>query len=179
MIYKIYGHRSPPNKWYIGRTEQTLEGRWNKGKGYTKDQPKIFRAIKKYGWDNFEHILIAETDTTQSALIIEEMFKRWYDAVDNGYCCVYSENEAPAKNPEVAKKIGATQRGVPKSEETKRNMSAALKGKPSHWKGKKRGVMPLEQREKISKTSTESWKTSKRRHTPKDEEIDDNKEETH
>lgn len=110
MIYRIYGHKSPSNKWYIGRTEQRPERRWRSGKSY-KGQTKFYNAIQKYGWYAFDHIIIAETDTIESALIIEEMFKRWYDSVENGYNCVYSENEAPSKDPNVAKKISESRKG--------------------------------------------------------------------
>ena len=48
MTYKIYGHKSPSGKWYIGRTKQELEKRWKNGNGY-KDSPKFYNALLKYG----------------------------------------------------------------------------------------------------------------------------------
>ena len=46
------------NKKYVGITCLPLELRWGKnGNGYKK-QVKFYRAIKKYGWDNFEHIVL-------------------------------------------------------------------------------------------------------------------------
>lgn len=86
MTYKIYGHKSPANKWYIGRTGQKLEKRWQNGVGY-KSCPKFYAAIQKYGWDKFEHVFIAECETEEQSILVEAMFKRIYDSVDNGYNC--------------------------------------------------------------------------------------------
>lgn len=135
-IYTIYGHHlktaKPKEKWYVGYTEQKLEYRWNNGKGYNKTNTKFYNAIKKYGWDAFEHIIIAETDTIESALICEEMFKRMYDSVENGYNCFYGENVSPSKDPDVAKKISKAHQGKkrgPHSEDHKRKISESQKGK--------------------------------------------------
>lgn len=46
--YKVYMHRFPNGKVYIGITCQKPEYRWNKGKHYRK-QSLIFNAIMKYG----------------------------------------------------------------------------------------------------------------------------------
>ena len=45
------------NKVYIGITCQKTKYRWGAGSGY-KQQPKFYRAICKYDWDNFEHIIL-------------------------------------------------------------------------------------------------------------------------
>lgn len=50
-------HISPNGKKYIGITCQRLERRWRKGWGYRSMH--FARAIKKYGWDNFQHIVVA------------------------------------------------------------------------------------------------------------------------
>ena len=55
--YKVYIHINTTNgKRYYGITCQEVEKRWKNGKGYYKN--KYFtKAINKYGWDNFEHIV--------------------------------------------------------------------------------------------------------------------------
>ena len=58
MGYTVYKHTSPSGKVYIGITKRKPEYRWNKGKGYRKDQLLFYRAIKKYGWDNFTHEIL-------------------------------------------------------------------------------------------------------------------------
>ncbi len=57
--YKAYVHiNKMNNKCYVGITKRKLYERWNKGKGY-KNCVLFYRAIQKYGWDNFDHELIA------------------------------------------------------------------------------------------------------------------------
>lgn len=51
----VYRHTDPNGKVYIGITCSVRpEYRWSHGMKY-KDQPTFFRAIVKYGWDNFTH----------------------------------------------------------------------------------------------------------------------------
>lgn len=45
------------NKKYVGITSKKPEYRWNYGKGY-KQNNHFWRAIQKYGWDNFEHEIL-------------------------------------------------------------------------------------------------------------------------
>lgn len=58
-MYSIYIHLNKINdKKYIGITCKKPEIRWANGLGYKK-QP-FWNAITKYGWDNFEHIIIKD-----------------------------------------------------------------------------------------------------------------------
>lgn len=62
----IYCHLNKINgKRYIGQTSQKLQDRWRNGEGYKPKNDKdtnrhFYNAIKKYGWDNFEHIILEE-----------------------------------------------------------------------------------------------------------------------
>lgn len=58
----IYMHRNLiNNKVYIGQTIQKPEYRWrNKGKGY-KDSSLFYKAIQKYGWENFQHTILEDS----------------------------------------------------------------------------------------------------------------------
>ena len=58
--YTLYEHISPSGKIYVGITCRKPEYRWNYGKGYTTDQMYFKRAIDKYGWDNFQHIITVQ-----------------------------------------------------------------------------------------------------------------------
>lgn len=71
--YCVYVHTNKINgKMYIGQTCQKPEYRWNNGAGY-KRQPYFYRAIRKYGWDMFEHYIIASNLTKQEADNFEKL----------------------------------------------------------------------------------------------------------
>ena len=56
--YIVYLHiNKVNNKVYVGITRQKPELRWRKGKGY-KDNIYFTKAIEKYGWDNFKHVIV-------------------------------------------------------------------------------------------------------------------------
>jgi len=63
LHYYIYMHKNKINgKIYIGcTTQKDIRDRWKNGKAY-KTCTYFNRAIKKYGWDNFEHIILEEGD---------------------------------------------------------------------------------------------------------------------
>ena len=72
MNYKVYKHTNKTNnKVYIGITQQKLEKRWQNGYGY-KEQIYFYNAIKKYGWDNFNHELLFDNLTEEQAKAIQE-----------------------------------------------------------------------------------------------------------
>lgn len=93
MIGYIYGHRNKSNnKWYIGQTRQKPEHRWGYGKGYnTRRASKFYRAIQKYGWNNFEHIILKTVEKATKEELNEELIK-WesyyveqYNSILKGY----------------------------------------------------------------------------------------------
>lgn len=51
--YCVYCHTFPNGKRYVGISSD-CEKRWRNGKGY-ETQPKMNRAIQKYGWENIKH----------------------------------------------------------------------------------------------------------------------------
>lgn len=60
------------DKYYVGITGNNPEKRWKDGRGYSKNnQRMIFYAIKKYGWNNIEHHIIAENITYSEACSLE------------------------------------------------------------------------------------------------------------
>ena len=60
----IYCHLNKINgKRYIGLSSNNLSHRWGRGSGY-KDQARFKAAIKKYGWDNFEHLILEKNIPT-------------------------------------------------------------------------------------------------------------------
>ena len=68
----VYAHISPSNKYYIGITSQKPNDRWRSGRGY-KHNEYFTRAINKYGWDNFQHEIIASNLTEEEAKNFEKI----------------------------------------------------------------------------------------------------------
>ena len=81
----IYKHTAPNGKCYIGQTKQLPECRWQNGRGY-EHNTHFYNAIKKYGWENFQHEIIEFDILSQDEANEREIF--WIDFFDsyaNGY----------------------------------------------------------------------------------------------
>jgi group I intron endonuclease len=81
----VYAHINNENgKRYIGITSQNAERRWRDGKGY-KNNIHFYRAIKKYGWNNFRHSIIAHGLLQDNAEALEKKLIKWYHTNDLNY----------------------------------------------------------------------------------------------
>ena len=70
--YYVYIHTNKINgKRYVGQSRQAPIKRWHiNGTGYKPKKNNVSRfwnAIEKYGWDNFEHEIIASNLTLKEA----------------------------------------------------------------------------------------------------------------
>ena len=84
--YKVYMHINKiNNKKYIGITKQKCQNRWRKDGGGYQTQPKFYDAIQKYGWDNFEHIILFENLSAEEAGAKEQELIEQFDTCKNGY----------------------------------------------------------------------------------------------
>lgn len=91
--YKIYVHINKINgKMYIGQTKNKVENRWRKnGEGYKPRAGSVsyfWNSIQKYGWDNFEHIILFDNLSLDLANIIEEELIKKYNTTDRN--CGYN-----------------------------------------------------------------------------------------
>lgn len=76
------------NKVYVGQTCTIPEKRWGKnGEGY-KGCIKFYRAIQKYGWDNFTHEILFDKLTQEEANQKEKELIEFHHATD----CKYGYN---------------------------------------------------------------------------------------
>ena len=130
--YTIYMHISPNNKRYIGITCQKSERRWSNGKGY-KSNKYFYKAINKYGWDNFQHIIIARGLDEETAKWLEiELIKKWDTTNPNkGYNITKGGESANGWIPskETREKISKANKGLKCSEETKQKIRKSNMGK--------------------------------------------------
>ncbi len=116
--YTVYIHRNKiNNKAYIGLTKQKPKYRWGRGSTY-RPCLVFYRAIQKYGWDAFEHIIFAEGLTREEAKHMEALLVALYKTNDPNY----GYNMSPG--------------GDAVSEETIQKISAAAKNRDASWKQK-------------------------------------------
>lgn len=91
--WAVYMHTNKTNnKVYVGITCESVQKRWRNGKGYLRknkdgsfQQPKFARAIIKYGWENFDHIVWAEGLSHKNACKVEQLLIAIWDTIKNGY----------------------------------------------------------------------------------------------
>ena len=136
-MYTVYQHKNKINgKVYIGITSRKPEVRWgNNGCNY-KSSPHFYSAIVKYGWDNFEHIILFENLTKEEACQKEQELIKEYNAMDNryGYNCTsggefFTMNEEARRKQSLAMMGNKNALGRVVSEETRRKISEAQKGR--------------------------------------------------
>lgn len=146
-LFKVYVHTSPSGKRYVGITSKPTEYRWGKdGCGY-KDNDHFWKAICKYGWDNFKHDVVATDLSLQDACDLESKLIAEYDTMNPefGYNHTTGGNwSTPDEytrarisegirrsllDPEVQSHRSTCQIGHVVSDETRRKISAANKGR--------------------------------------------------
>ena len=149
--YCVYVHINKINgKMYVG---QTVHGnrphkRWDNGNGY-KYCPYFWKAIQKYGWNNFEHEIVANNLTAQEADNLEILLINKLNTMDSsmGYNLnpggtknktlsedtkkKISESHMGEKNPMYGVRLTGEKNGMygkHLSDETKHKISKAQKG---------------------------------------------------
>lgn len=81
----LYEHISPSGKVYVGITSQKkVYKRWRYGNGY--NYCILFNnAIKKYGWNNFKHIIVASNLGEKTAKNMEKDLVKYYKNKELSY----------------------------------------------------------------------------------------------
>ena len=86
--YTVYMHINKiNNKKYIGITKTSVNKRWGcNGTGYRDNKQSVFyRAIQKYGWDNFEHKILYENLSQDEACNIEVKLIKEYKTQNKNF----------------------------------------------------------------------------------------------
>lgn len=88
--YSVYIHTIPSSisnelndKYYVGLTKNKCEYRWANGNGY-RDQ-YFYKFIKKYGWENINHDIVASNLTRKEAINFEEILILKLNSTDSEY----------------------------------------------------------------------------------------------
>ena len=135
-IYKITNLIA--GKSYIGWTSKGVPQRWRQHvRAATKggDNRKFYNAIRKYGADVWDIIVLGTATDKAHACEIERKFIAEFNTYHNGY------NSTTG---------GDGNRGMVMSVEANRKRSEALKGKPKPYAGMKGKFHSIESRMKIS-----------------------------
>ena len=109
--YIVYKHTSPSGKVYIGITRQQPEQRWQGGLGYRHNE-YFFRAILKYGWDNFAHEILLSGLDKNTACAAEVALIAAYRSNDKsrGYN-ITNGGETFRHSPESIRKMSENRKG--------------------------------------------------------------------
>lgn len=137
--YTVYKHISPEGKVYIGCTSVDLERRFQSGYYHNS---RFSDDIKRFGWKNFKHEVIATGLNEQEAFDLEKELIHKYDSINpefgynistGGYGrtgCYFSHTE------EAKQKIREAGLGRRHTEETKRKLSEARRGEGNPMYGR-------------------------------------------
>ena len=147
--WKVYKHTSPSGKIYVGITSKNVLVRWANGKAYCNNV-HFYRAIQKYGWDNFTHEILFENLSKEEACQkeIELIAKYQSNNPEFGYnlsaggeysnyghkqskefCEMMSKlHSGKIVSLETRNRLSEVNSGKKLSEETKRKISVANKG---------------------------------------------------
>lgn len=126
-LWSVYKHTSPSGKVYIG-VAKDIKHRWrNNGSGY-KGSTRIWYAIQKYGWNNFDHEIVAENLTRQDACDMEIALIKKYKSTDPS--CGYNLTDGGQHGTlsrESIDKLRASLMGHPVSDEVRAKLSKSHK----------------------------------------------------
>lgn len=104
--YIVYIHKNKINgKVYVGITHYTNpEKRWRGGREY-KRNVLFNKAIQKYGWDNFEHLILFKNLPQEAACKIEVLLIKRYRVKNSCYNIADGGQGASAMNDVIKDKI--------------------------------------------------------------------------
>lgn len=125
--YIVYIHTNKINdKKYVGITSQDPQKRWGyKGLGY-KHCPKMWNAINKYGWENFDHEIFAANLTYEEAANMERILIKALQTTNDAYGYNVDSGGFSCKHAlESIEKIRKANQNKTVSAETKRKIKAA------------------------------------------------------
>lgn len=127
--YYIYKHTAPNGKVYIGQTCQKPETRYGKNGYRYKNCTLFYKAIQKYGWDNFKHEILFDGLNAEEANDMEISLISQYrsNESDFGYN-LQNGGHNGSPSAETRQKMSEWQIGKIIPEETKQKISRSRFG---------------------------------------------------
>ncbi len=125
----VYLHRNKINgKCYVGETSQKPTARWgSQGQNY-RQQECFYNAIQKYGWDNFEHIILEENIPTELISEREAYWAGYYHAIaPEGYTLKTGIGDQIITSEEFSKMRSRISKEVWQNPEYRKKISDARK----------------------------------------------------
>ena len=157
--YKLYMHLNKTNgKVYIGQTKKSYRERWNDGKGYGNCS-RFAKAIKKYGWDGFEHIRLIEGLSKLEVDYFERFFIAFFDSQNPefGYNSTAGGDENPMDNLMVRAKYDESMKKVHADPKWREKIREAMND-PSWWEKHREGVKKRSANPEWQKNHSEALK---------------------
>lgn len=159
-MIEVYCHTSPSGKRYVGYSTHGMVERWRRHVEFARagSQYMIHRAIRKYGENAFEHVVLAQCSSEAEAKAVEvECIAAAGSMAPQGYNATAGGEGIRAACPEVRERLlaswtperraetgrrtaarnagntyGASNRGSKRTPEARAKMSAAAKGHARH-----------------------------------------------
>ena len=134
--YTVYKHTSPSGKVYIGITTRPVSRRWHGGSAY-RNNSHFYSAIKKYGWESFQHEILAEGLTREEACEMEcQLIKihqstnpeKGYNLSPGGDKTTLGYKFSPESRARISRSLQGKRRGIPLTDAHRENIRRALKG---------------------------------------------------
>lgn len=139
-LWTVYRHISPSGKVYIGITsKKSPASRWGKD-GYNYRSSVLFhKAIQKYGWDNIKHEVLFTNLPEERAKNLEIDLVSHYKNLNLSYNITEGGQGTTGlrKTEEEKENLRRLHIGKKLSEETRRKMSEARRGRPGTMLGRK------------------------------------------
>lgn len=128
-MYSVYMHKFPNGKVYIGATGMKPEKRWGRN-GILYKSKIMQEAIKEFGWENVEHIILFENLERKEAESKEvEMILKYRSCErEHGYNSIPKSN-TPVHSDKTRLKMSMTRKGRKPSEEHRKALSRAATGR--------------------------------------------------
>lgn len=164
--YCVYIHTNKENnKKYVGITRNSVKRRWANGTGYA-NCTLFYRAIQKYGWDNFEHQVVT-TGLSENEAIAEERrlisnFKS--NQPEFGYNLTSGGETNKEISEETKERLSLSHIGIKPSDETVKKRAASISNawknentRQKHKKASEELANNPEYIKKLSQASRANW----------------------